>query len=147
MYINNKKIEISLNYIIDSINIKNNEIEWGFPKGRRNVGESDLHCAQREFNEETNYTEQDYILFKNLSAYEVFVGSNNICYKHIYFIGKFISDKNPIILESNKSQMEEIGDIRWLTKEECIKNIKSYHSQKKLIINWLFNKINKFNLT
>ena len=43
--------------------------------------------------------------------------------------------------------MEEIGDIKWLTKEECIKNIKSYHSQKKLIINWLFNKINKFNLT
>ena len=115
LYINNKKIKKYLLIILlDNINIKNNEIEWGFPKGRRNVGESDLPLCTKEFNEETNYTEQDYILFKNLSAYEVFVGSNNICYKHIYFIGKFISDKNPIILESNKSQMEEIGDIKWL---------------------------------
>ena len=31
------------------------EPEWGFPKGRRNYQESDLHCALREFSEETGF--------------------------------------------------------------------------------------------
>ena len=29
------------------------EPEWGFPKGKRNLYETDLNCAMREFNEET----------------------------------------------------------------------------------------------
>ena len=31
------------------------EPEWGYPKGRRNYQEKDLHCALREFEEETGY--------------------------------------------------------------------------------------------
>ena len=27
--------------------------EWGFPKGRKNIKESNIECALREFNEET----------------------------------------------------------------------------------------------
>ena len=47
--------------------IKNNptkwvEPEWGFPKGRRNPHESDLNCAIREFQEETNLSRQVILL-------------------------------------------------------------------------------------
>ena len=34
--------------------------EWGFPKGRRNMHESDLDCAKREFEEETGIDESFY---------------------------------------------------------------------------------------
>jgi hypothetical protein len=40
------------NYIL-SINSIFNEQEWGFPKGRRKIKETDLDCAVREFYEET----------------------------------------------------------------------------------------------
>ena len=52
---------INLKYFIDKSKTSYNETEWEFPKGRRNNKESNLECAKREFTEETNYTDQDYI--------------------------------------------------------------------------------------
>ena len=47
LFIDKQKIEVSINYILKNTKIIwNKEPEWGFPKGRRNLGESDLHCAQ-----------------------------------------------------------------------------------------------------
>ena len=42
------------------------EPEWGFPKGRRMRGESDLACAVREFGEETNIPRDAYVVLKNI---------------------------------------------------------------------------------
>lgn len=41
------------------------EPEWGFPKGKRNMYESDLDCALREFNEETGFP----VSFPGVSAH------------------------------------------------------------------------------
>ncbi len=54
------------------------EPEWGFPKGRRIRCESDLDCALREFNEETNIPQDSIHVFKNIVLSETFRGTNDI---------------------------------------------------------------------
>lgn len=51
-----KEIEISL---IKPIKTKSNS--WGFPKGRIEIGETEIEAALREFEEETGNLEIDYI--------------------------------------------------------------------------------------
>ena len=62
--------------------------EWGFPKGKRNKREKDIHCAQREFAEETGCRfDNSYNIIRELgSVEELFFGSNQVEYKHIYFV-------------------------------------------------------------
>ena len=62
------------------------EPEWGFPKGRRTRGESDLDCALREFAEETNIPRNAFTVLKNIALEETFVGLNTIRYRHVYYI-------------------------------------------------------------
>jgi hypothetical protein len=44
--------------------------EWGFPKGRRSLRESEITCALREFTEETGLTETQCVIIKNLMPLE-----------------------------------------------------------------------------
>ena len=77
-----QNIKMSLEDFIHSSESTFTETEWGFPKGRRNYMETDNVCAQREFNEETGYTENDYIVVRNILPYEeIFMGSNFKSYK------------------------------------------------------------------
>lgn len=65
--------------LIASIPVRWPTPEWGFPKGRRNIGESDIACATREFNEETGLNQLQYRIFENLEPIrEVFFGNNNV---------------------------------------------------------------------
>ena len=43
----------------------------GFPKGRRNLRESDLEAANREFNEETNIKQCDFLIHKNIENQKI----------------------------------------------------------------------------
>ena len=52
------------------------EPEWGFPKGRRSRGESDLSCAIREFDEETNIPREAFVVLKNIVLEEALRRSN-----------------------------------------------------------------------
>ena len=57
----------------------------GFQKGRRNLRESDYDCALREFQEETGFERNEYEILRNIRPVEeIFYGSNNIRYKHVY---------------------------------------------------------------
>jgi ADP-ribose pyrophosphatase YjhB (NUDIX family) len=62
------------------------EPEWGFPKGRRMRGETDMACAVREFGEETNIPRDAYTVLKNIMFEETFTGLNNVRYRHVYFV-------------------------------------------------------------
>jgi hypothetical protein len=53
------------NYIT-SIKSIFNEQEWGFPKGRRKIKESDLDCAVREFYEETRILNNDIMVIDEI---------------------------------------------------------------------------------
>jgi ADP-ribose pyrophosphatase YjhB (NUDIX family) len=77
---------------LDRVSLMRNNIsdytepEWGFPKGRRMRGESDLACAIREFDEETNVPRDAFVVLKNIVLTETFMGLNNVQYKHVYFV-------------------------------------------------------------
>ena len=109
--------------------------EWGFPKGRRNLYENDLDCAEREFIEETGLKKSDFMILKHINpVYEVFTGSNNIKYKHIYYIAISISDIDICINNNNKYQIAEIGDIGWFNFTDSINNIRPTNPEKRMVL-------------
>lgn len=111
------------------------EPEWGFPKGRRGPGESELRCAIREFWEETGIISEKITLARNvLPLEESFFGSNKIHYRHKYYIAFTFDDINPTIQIGNNIMEREIGDIRWFTIGEALDMIRPYNIEKKEII-------------
>ena len=116
--------------------------EWGFPKGRRNVKESDIDCANRELREETGLTEEDYYILDTIEPIEeVFLGTNNIRYSHLYYIGKYNSDKQLKVDSENFEQISEISNLKWCSFDECLEKIRPYNIEKKNVIKLLNNKI------
>jgi len=110
--------------------------EWGFPKGRRNMNESDLECACREFEEETGLKSDDYKIMNIKPLYENFVGCNGRNYRHIYYVAQSNSLK---IAMSNPLQLLEISDIRWMTYHEGMNAIRNYDKDKKKLFRLFFN--------
>ncbi len=130
-----KSETISLKTINNAVEFKWDEPEWGFPKGRRNVRESDKDCALREFEEETGLKRSDYVLLEHLGIFnELFSGTNNIRYKHLYYIAEAKEDLNEGEFELDKnnfSQISEISKIHWWTLTEAFKKIRPYNNEKK----------------
>lgn len=139
--------EISLEILIKKSKTNYVDSEWEFPKGRRNRDETNLQCAKREFMEETNYDENDYILIKNVNPFtEDFIGENKIRYKYIYYIGLLKNyDKDIYIDKNNINQITEIKDIKWLDKKESLNIIRNYHHTRKDVINKIFSLIESIN--
>lgn len=113
--------------------------EWGFPKGRRNLFEKNLECALREFNEETGISiDNIYLLNKINCIIEEYKGSNNIDYKHIYYIA--LSDKNSINLESlyRSDNNYEVGNIGWFSWDEACEMIRGHYTEKIKVLNQIY---------
>ena len=111
--------------------------EWGFPKGRRNNFEKNIDCAIREFEEETNMNNKDYDILNNISSVqENYTGTNNIDYRHIYYLGisPYSSEINYECMEDNY----EIGDIRWVTWEKAVQLLRPYYYSKIELLNKIF---------
>ena len=132
---------IMIEHLVNSTTLTWETPEWGFPKGRRNLRENDIDCAKREFQEETNFTTTDYSIINIDTIDEVFTGSNNVCYKHTYFIGQSFSDKCPKVSQDNKFQQTEISDIKWFTYEEAMNAIRPYSTEKRKILTIVFNSL------
>lgn len=131
-------------YIIPQIKHKINiafmNPEWGFPKGRRFGCETNLECAIREFNEETGLSINDYTILDRLfPLIENVKGTNNLNYKHIYYIALLKSDfdTNKIKLGSNINQNFEIGNIGAYNMEKINELLREYNTERKNIINIL----------
>lgn len=132
--------ENNLDQLISNANIVYLEKDWGFPKGRRNIRESDYDCALREFEEETGYTREDYSVLKNIAPIEeIFYGSNGIRYKHIYYIGQSNKDVELKIDPENLHQCTEISKVGWLSLTESLQKIRPYNEEKKKVL----KKVNK----
>lgn len=110
--------------------------EWGFPKGRRNIHEKNIECAKREFQEETNINEIDYHILNVSPLEEIYLGSNHIRYKHIYYFAQIQRRIELGVDFKNSNQKVEIGDIQWVTFQEGYWMIRNYHKEKR---NILFN--------
>ena len=111
------------------------EQEWGFPKGRRNLRETDREAAVRECNEETGLRAEDYKIVEEAPKFqEVFLGTNNIRYKHIYFLANYDSEKALELDLENSVQLLEISCVTWFSLEECLIKIRNYNMAKKELI-------------
>lgn len=113
--------------------------EWGFPKGRRIKYENDVNCALREFEEETSINKIDLNVFNKCKYLrENMKGTNGIDYIHNYFIAYLNT------FENHKIDNHEIGDIKLVSLDECLKMIRPYHIEKIKIIKTIYCIINEF---
>jgi 8-oxo-dGTP pyrophosphatase MutT (NUDIX family) len=116
------------------------EPEWGFPKGRRNLFETDVKCAIREFSEETNLDESDYnIIDYNKKFIETFHGTNNVKYRHVYYLAELQQKVNLTINKNNINQAAEIGAIKWFMFEDAYNSIRPYNYEKKKVLRYINN--------
>ena len=130
---------LNLDYYVDKIKPTWDYAEWGFPKGRRNYLEDDIECSIREFKEETGLLDNDFTIFNNIKpTIELFIGTNGVPYKHIYYTGIINTDKPMFVDQSNPLQYQEIGNIKFMNYEECMSIIRPYHIEKKRILSNLY---------
>jgi 8-oxo-dGTP pyrophosphatase MutT (NUDIX family) len=115
-------------------NIKENdtEQEWGFPKGRKKLRESDIDCALREFCEETQLCKDDIIINKEISPFqEIFFGTNNILYKHVYYIANIVNENTELLIDNTCiEQIREIRALKWFSYNEVLKHIKNHNIER-----------------
>jgi 8-oxo-dGTP pyrophosphatase MutT (NUDIX family) len=111
------------------------EPEWGFPKGRRNESESDICCAIREFEEETNIERSKFRILDNIiPVSETFFGSNHIHYCHKYYLAIMNSFIRAEMSQNNIHMIREIGDIKWLSFDEALQKIRPDNIEKREIL-------------
>lgn len=138
-YLVNNSILIEI--INNIICLVEQEQEWGFPKGRRKLKETDLDCAIREFCEETRLKPNDIEILDSIKPFEeIFFGTNNILYKHTYYIAKIIDNETSVSVDQTcLEQIREVRALKWFNIEEVLHHIKSHNRERCQII----TKVNK----
>jgi 8-oxo-dGTP pyrophosphatase MutT (NUDIX family) len=143
-----KRQFFDLEFILKNTHSIYNETEWGFPKGRRNINEDDVTCAVREFKEETGVPTKNIKVMKDVKPLEeVFTGSNNIRYKHVYYVAKFNQLKSEYGSQNNMKlfnpknflQNKEVRDVQWFTYQEAQEKIRESNMERKE----LFKRLNQ----
>lgn len=121
--------------------VKNSETvytynEFSFPKGRRNMKETNITCAEREFFEETGYDKTTYDFIKNYPIIqEEFLGTNNVKYRHTYYLVKMKDKVSPPKIDvNNHSQIGEVKNIGWFSFNESISLMRPYDTEKKKVL-------------
>lgn len=90
---------------------------WEIPKGRQRKQEPEIHCAVREFYEETGVEKNGYYIYPNATRTNTFV-DDGVQYVQKYFIA--YSDKivQPRVNLGSHAQIEEVADIRWMSIDD-----------------------------
>ena len=121
------------------------EPEWGFPKGRRMRGETDIACAIREFGEETNIPREAYTILKNILLEETFYGLNGIRYRHVYYVALL---KQPELIDLKQKftpmQRREISGIGWKTFAEAGALVRPHHLERRTMLEQLKSIVDTF---
>ena len=117
------------------------DAEWGFPKGRRALKESETTCAIREFREETGFSEKMIHLVDEPALIEEYLGTNNIPYKQTYFVAACASNTAATIQPHNHIMSREIGNIGWFTFEEAMARIRESNVQKRVVMTELHRRV------
>jgi ADP-ribose pyrophosphatase YjhB (NUDIX family) len=121
---------ITLDELLDSTPVKWDTPEWGFPKGRRNVGETDIACAIREFQEETGLGRNEYCIFEGMEPIlETFFGNNNIHYCHVYYLA-FVPESCSLQPETSN----EIGGLGWFSLKDALDKIRPTNVEKRELL-------------
>lgn len=107
--------------------------EFSIPKGRKNINESNLKCAERELFEETGFDKTQYNYIDCPPFIEEFTGTDGVKYRHVYYLAKI---KNNIrkLPDISKTQLMEIRNKGWFSLNECAKLIRPYDVEKIKVI-------------
>lgn len=108
------------------------QAEWGFPKGRKKMKETDMECACREFFEETQIPLSNIRIMQEHGIFEeIFYGTNKVLYRHLYFLAEYKGNPDDIMINTDSQvQMKEIRDIQWFSNVEVIKHLKDYNVER-----------------
>lgn len=134
---NDRKLEtIILGAVCNGIGFQ--ETEWGFAKGRRNIGENDVDCALREFYEETGLPRSVKLDVSEDTVEETFVGSNGLVYRHVYYIAKVVDPSETLSLKMSSyhhsQNNREVGAVAWFTYEDTQNRIREYNMERKQLL-------------
>lgn len=110
--------------------------EWGLPKGRRNLNESPIECAIREFSEETEIKPNNYTVHYDLQPLvEEFTAIDGNKYKHIYYFAKLNNSVQIDTVKKTKVYFQEVKDIGVFSVDKCMELIRDYNIEKRNVIN------------
>jgi len=119
--------------LVDEATTSYVEPEWGFPKGRRLRCETDQGCAEREFFEETNISRSEYCIATGLELEETFRGTNNVPYRHKYFVA-LLRTPQDIGKAFTSSMRQEVSAIAWKSLDECGKLTRPQYVQRSAVL-------------
>lgn len=138
--------KLDVRKLLNSTECRWTEQEYGFPKGRKNMYESNLECAKREFKEESGYTSDQIKILSDKPWEEVFIGTNGIQYRHVYYMAEIMSHAiYPRIPLEDVKLAGEISNMGWFTFEQCNQIIRPYDIAKKELLTKVHEKYkNKF---
>jgi ADP-ribose pyrophosphatase YjhB (NUDIX family) len=118
--------------------------EWGFPKGRKNINESGLACAIREFKEETGLYDSDFEIIPYFNPVaENFIASDGIKYSHVYYLAEIRSDLDLRYRAKDKNLLQEVKNIGFFEYRRCYKMFRDYDVQKKITLTKVRDYISK----
>lgn len=90
---------------------------WEIPKGKKKYKtESDIHCAIREFYEETGISKKSYKIYPNSNIYTFIDAGTRYTTKYFLAFTKF--NIAPYVNFGRQEQLEEVSDIKWMTIED-----------------------------
>ena len=108
------------------------ESEWEFPKGRRQIAESDLGCALREFQEETGMSTAHLHICTHIKALEeVFTGMNRVRYRHVYYVAMVRPYVDFHLDMENPKQTCEVKDIAWCSIDDVLSKTRAMYIERK----------------
>ena len=120
-------------HVVDAAVTHYVEPEWGFPTGRRLRCETDQVCAEREFFEETNIVRSEYCIATGLELEETFRGTNNVPYRHKYFIA-LLRKPHDLHQVFTMSMRQEVSAIAWKSLDECAKLTRPQYVQRDALL-------------
>lgn len=99
--------------------------EWGFPKGKKNIGEHLLQCALRELDEETSLSFDDIkIDFFAPILYEKSYNGNNA-------VALFVAYTNKTIVAVKDT--DELSDIKWFDFKDALQVLDGVKNRADLL--------------
>lgn len=108
--------------------------EFSIPKGRKVFHETNIECAKREFQEETGIHSDNLHIIDSLGTVsETFRGSNDVMYKHIYYIATIdhrLCNFKTLPLFNN----EEAKLLCLFNYKEALNAFRSYESSKRNVM-------------
>lgn len=118
---------------------KHTETEFGFPKGRRNINESDISCACREFSEETGLHIEDVEVLTHIAPYEeVFTGTNHTRYRHVYYLARlldrsaaWLDGANVVRAVVDPVQSREVRAVAWFDAKNVIEHLREENVERR----------------